>query len=68
MSNIRLLQYFFIDSQIGTDSLNQDILPSADLESSVSKVVIAQWSAQQLETGEVPGSNPGNRDNLLISD
>ena len=30
--------------------------------------VIAQWSAWQLPTWEVLGSNPGKEENLLISD
>ena len=29
---------------------------------------MTQWLAWQLATGEVPGSNPGQGDNLLISD
>ena len=32
------------------------------------QVVIAQWLAWRLATGEVPGSNPGKGENLLISD
>ena len=32
------------------------------------QVVIAQWLARQLATGEVLGSNPGKGDNLLISE
>ena len=32
------------------------------------QVFIAQWLAQQLATGVVPGSNPGKGENLLISD
>ena len=32
------------------------------------QVVIAQWLARQLATGEVPGSNPSKGENLLISD
>ena len=28
----------------------------------------SQWLARWLATGEVPGSNPGNGENLLISD
>ena len=31
------------------------------------QVVIAQWLARCLATGEVQGSNPGKRDNLLVS-
>ena len=32
------------------------------------QVIIAQWVGWQLATGEVPGSNPGKGENLLISD
>ena len=32
------------------------------------QVIMAQWLARQLTTGEVPGSDPGKDDNLLISD
>ena len=32
------------------------------------QVVIAQWLARRLATGEVLGSNPGKSVNLLISD
>ena len=32
------------------------------------QVVIAQWLARRHATGEIPGSNPGKGDNLLISD
>ena len=32
------------------------------------QVVIAQWLARRLATGEVPGSNPGKGENLLISE
>ena len=32
------------------------------------QVVIAQWLARRLPTGEVPGSNPGKGEDLLISD
>ena len=32
------------------------------------QVVIAQWLARRLATGEVLGSNPGKSENLLISD
>ena len=32
------------------------------------QVVIAQWLAQRLATREVPGSNPGKGENLLISE
>ena len=32
------------------------------------QVIIAQWLAWQIATGEVPGSNPGKGENLLISD
>ena len=32
------------------------------------QVVIAQWLAWRLATGEVPGSNPGKGEDLLISD
>ena len=32
------------------------------------QVVVAQWLARRLATGEVPGSNPGKGKNLLISD
>ena len=32
------------------------------------KVIIAQWIAQRLATGEVPGSNPSKGENLLIDD
>ena len=32
------------------------------------QVIIAQWLARRLATGEVPGSNPSKGDNLLISD
>ena len=35
---------------------------------SKNQVVIAQWLAQRHATGEVPGSNPGKGENLLISD
>ena len=31
-------------------------------------VVIAQWLARRLANGEVPGSNPGKGEDLLISD
>ena len=31
-------------------------------------IYIAQWLARQLATGEVPGSNPGKGENLLISE
>ena len=31
------------------------------------QVIIAQWLAWRLATGEVPGSNPGKGENLLIS-
>ena len=30
--------------------------------------VIAKWLARGLASGEVPGSNPGKGENLLISD
>ena len=33
----------------------------------LSQVVIAQWLARWLATEEVPGSNPGKGDNLLLS-
>ena len=36
--------------------------------SHIYQVVIAQWLARRLATGEVPGSNPGKGENLLISD
>ena len=29
-------------------------------------VILAQWLAWPLATGEVPGSNPGKGDNLII--
>ena len=32
------------------------------------QVVMAQWLARRLAIGEVPGSNPGEGENLLISD
>ena len=32
------------------------------------QVVIAQWLAWRLATVEIPGSNPGTTENLLISD
>ena len=32
------------------------------------QVVIAQWLARRLATEEVPGSNPGKGENLLISE
>ena len=31
----------------------------------IDQVVIAQWLARRLATGEVPGSNPGKGDNLI---
>ena len=31
----------------------------------VNQVIIAQWLAWQLATGEVPGSNPGKGQNLI---
>ena len=34
----------------------------------VNQVVIAQWLAWPLATGEVPGSNPSKGENLVISD
>ena len=34
----------------------------------LNQVVIVQWLAWQLATGEVPGSNPSKGDNSLISD
>ena len=32
---------------------------------SLNQVIIAEWLAQGLATGEVPGSNPGKGDNLI---
>ena len=35
---------------------------------SKNQVVMARWLARRFATREVPGSNPGKGDNLLISD
>ena len=48
----------------------QDITPNMQcyLEKHPDQVIIAQWLAWRLATWEVPGSNPGKGENLLISD
>ena len=38
------------------------------LKSHSNQVVIAKWLARRLATGEVPGSNLGKGENLLIAD
>ena len=43
------------------------IIGRDDLITSFDQVVIAQWLARRVATGEVPGSNPGKGENLLIS-
>ena len=56
-------------AQSGCEKINKIIAKiKANEVGSFYQVVIAQWLAQRLATGEVPGSNPGKRDNLLISD
>ena len=50
---------------VGTNSLKYDMKRKT---STTHQVVIAPWLARRLATGKVPGSNPGEGENLLISD
>ena len=68
-----LQKYFLTDSRICHQRFLETIfgdniyIAFVDLKSFY-KVVIAQWLAWQLATGEVPGSNRGKDENLLIAD
>ena len=63
---------FFFHFPVHLDSLWPDnvvklVKPKVQAKQA-NKVIIAQWLARRLATGEVPGSNPYKGDNLLISD
>ena len=61
------LVWFF--AQSGCEKINKNIGKiKANEVSSPYEVVIAQWLALRLATGEVPGSNPGKGEKVLISD
>ena len=56
---IDLAKYICI-FEVKNTSINQTVMEY--------QVIIAQWLARRLATGEFRGSNPGKGENLLISD